>query len=299
MQELRNSWLNLFGYIRFDLQSGSGNQNNTNTAGGNTSSALTFAITRIPPGQGTDGSQDNKAGPEEFYKNLVIGTYNQLLDISDKYCRHIVDGGSNQGNTQTQQGQNQNNGPQFFWTMDETQKAVQKLAVKGFIPSAAVFDSMAPYLITKVAVRSGAQSCPTVNGQKMCTQGQGTHPCDNFKNLKLGDNTGGTNNQNGKKKQLNEGQRRYFTLAQKIGLAKYLLTLMKAEQTVKKLTVGSTPNIFRKYALNLIYEAAGTDDLEGAYQKNLEELKVFLARIYKDRASLLSLRSRLRPKIIR
>ncbi|RME59908.1 MAG: hypothetical protein D6780_04340, partial [Candidatus Dadabacteria bacterium] len=90
MQELRNSWLNLFGDIQFDLQSGSGNQNNTNTAGGNTSSALTFAIRRIPPGQGPDGSQDNKAGPEEFYKNLVIGTYNQLLDISDKYCRHIV-----------------------------------------------------------------------------------------------------------------------------------------------------------------------------------------------------------------
>lgn len=258
-QGVRDNWIQKIGDIQYML---------TPVTASSTSS--TSGGPAAPEDQGTRALKFRRIDPtytfEREYQTKTKEGFNNLLVVLNEYCKFKT-GQSNLGrppiNAADHSLQVQTSGtpgdvdPDNYWyTAGTGEFSMENFSIQGF--------SFSPTLGDALFTLHAATGTPDTNGRiQMCERldlmnDNGPY---SYEKLLMDPKRGGQVGQ------------LYFTFSQRIGFGQALSFFMMAEKYVKRINIGPFDVIAKKAALEMLYEAAGTSDLQGMYDLNMKALE--------------------------
>ncbi|MDC0359048.1 hypothetical protein OAO01_09550, partial [Oligoflexia bacterium] len=281
LKAMAASWRMIFGDIKFSIKPGL------------TPGVKEFEIQKIAgqvqPGPGSGiGTNLRRGGGEWYYRNLVKELYKDINDLMFNMCYyangHMPGGGSEYANPY-----HWVNGATtgYFWNSDKflfgdggplKNAHPDRLAMRGFWLQPHIGDLLF-YLFAREegAQSSGQYNCSRLDMDNASSEGHLSNIMNSI--------SSSTDTDVGLRGIVRKRIRNYWYLAKKIGMGQLLMTLKRAEEILQGLSIGAYDTVVKRYGLEMIYQAAGTNKIYDSYEKNLQELRFYLEGMYQRRAN--------------
>lgn len=285
------SWRRIFGDIEFSIE-----------AEGGSPILKNISVRKIPPTVNqtttnviTGSAGERRAGGEWYFRNLTKSIYREINNMMYNACQ-FKNRGDCVGTAWSWATVTAALDPWewihdsdkgFFWDNDKclygTGAGLKRtkpdmMSMRGFW--------MQPHLINLLYFfftknvyrdRDGWMDCDTLNMDSPTSESSLEHI--------MGLISSASNTDQGIRRGVNQRIRLYFYLAKKIALGQTLMMFKKAEEHLMSLSVGAYDDMVRRYGLEMIYQAAGTEDIMEAYEKNLAELRFSIEGLYQRYAN--------------
>lgn len=199
---------------------------------------------------------------DELYRRHTLIAYNTIHEMLHSLCVRRT---------------NPDEARKDYFALPIAQEHLERLAVMGYMVQRSVIQAMYREY-QESAGRSGVGN-PTSRCDEL--QSWDSNKATSLERLSQGGSWG---------EQTKRLSRIVFSFAELIGRLKTMATYLSAEQVVKRMSSGTFDNTVRTLAFDLIYDVAGTRDIQLEYDKALAKLQSFAQLIVSENQKLNSTR---------